>query len=185
MTTYPLVVADSATGTPMGCFYLDMFPREGKFNHFACFPQKLGALGTDGRYELPVAALICNFPPPTPGKPSLLSHGDVETLFHEFGHVMHGMLSRARFRRQLAFSVPRDFVEAPSQMLENFVWDPAILKKISSNAGSGEPLPDAMIASMNAARHYNQAWTQIGSDIFYAIVDQRLHLFPGPIACAD
>ncbi|MES1168110.1 MAG: M3 family metallopeptidase, partial [Oleiharenicola lentus] len=87
------VVQDSASGTPMGAFYLDMFPREGKFNHFACFPQKAGGVMADGRYDLPVVALLCNFPAPSADKPSLLKQSDVVTLFHEFGHVMHGMLS--------------------------------------------------------------------------------------------
>jgi Zn-dependent oligopeptidase len=127
------VVQDADTGTPMGAFYLDMFPRDGKFNHFACFPQKVGGFLPDGRYDLPVAALLCNFPAPSADKPSLLKQSDVVTLFHEFGHVMHGILSRSRFVAQTGFAVPQDFVEAPSQMLENWVWDKAVLDTFAAD----------------------------------------------------
>jgi thimet oligopeptidase len=117
------VVEDAASHVPMGAFFLDMFPRDGKFNHFANFPQKNGRVLPDGTYDLPLAALVCNFPPPSADKPSLLAHGDVETLFHEFGHVMHNLLSRARYESQTSSGVPRDFVEAPSQMLDTFAAD--------------------------------------------------------------
>ncbi|HVS52477.1 MAG TPA: M3 family metallopeptidase [Opitutaceae bacterium] len=147
------VVTDAATGEPMGSFYLDMFPREGKYNHFACFQQLLGRVLPDGRYELPVAALLCNFPPSGDGKPSLLQHDDVETLFHEFGHVMHAMLSRARFQRQESFNVPQDFVEAPSQMLENWVWDKAVLDTFAADyRDPAKKIPAVTIAALTAAR---------------------------------
>jgi hypothetical protein len=128
------VVQDADTGAPMGAFYLDMFPREGKFNHFACFPQKAPAACW------PTAATTCRSPrcsaisprrPPT--SPRCSSTNDVETLFHEFGHVMHGILSRSRFAAQTGFAVPKDFVEAPSQMLENWVWDKAVLDTFAAD----------------------------------------------------
>lgn len=169
------VVADSTTSAPMGCFYLDMFPREGKFNHFACFPQKNGALLADGRYELPVAALICNFPPPTEGKPSLLSHGDVETLFHEFGHVMHAMLGRARFRRQVSFAVPRDFVEAPSQMLENWVWDKAVLDTFAADyRDPSKKIPAETITALVRAREATEGYLN-RRQLALGLIDLALH----------
>ncbi|MGH7970282.1 MAG: M3 family metallopeptidase, partial [Limisphaerales bacterium] len=115
-------VSDAKTGEPLGLFYLDMFPREGKYNHFAEFGLIEGKRLEDGRYQRPTVALICNFPSPGKDTPSLLSHSDVETLFHEFGHAMHSILTRAKYARFSGTSVPRDFVEAPSQMLENWVW---------------------------------------------------------------
>ena len=169
------VVQDATTGVPMGAFYLDMFPREGKFNHFACFGQKAGGVMADGRYDLPVAALLCNFPAPSPDKPSLLKHDDVETLFHEFGHVMHGMLARARFASQGAFSVPRDFVEAPSQMLENWVWDKAVLDTFAADyRDPSKKIPAETIASLVAARQateglFNRRQLAIG------LLDLNLH----------
>jgi thimet oligopeptidase len=169
------VVQDKTTGVPMGAFYLDMFPREGKFNHFACFGQKAGGVMADGKYDLPVAALLCNFPAPSPDKPSLLKHDDVETLFHEFGHVMHGMLARARFASQGAFAVPRDFVEAPSQMLENWVWDKAVLDTFAADyRDPSKKIPAETIASLVAARqategYFNRRQLSIG------LLDLSLH----------
>ena len=169
------VVQDAATQAPMGAFYLDMFPRDGKFNHFACFPQKIGGVQPDGSYDLPVAALLCNFPVPSPGKPSLLLHSDVEVLFHEFGHVMHGMLSRSRYYSQSAAGVPRDFVEAPSQMLENWVWDKAVLDTFAADyRDSSKKIPAETIASLVAARqategYFNRRQLSIG------LLDLSLH----------
>jgi thimet oligopeptidase len=172
------VVQDSATGTPMGAFYLDMFPREGKFNHFACFPQKAGGVMADGRYDLPVAALLCNFPAPSADKPSLLKQADVVTLFHEFGHVMHGMLSRSRFVAQTGFAVPQDFVEAPSQMLENWVWDKAVLDTFAADyRDPAKKIPAETIASLVAAR---QATEGMGTrrQLSLGLLDLAMHAAP-------
>src|SRR5207247_7948756 len=87
----PYLVTDSPTGEPLGMFYLDMFPREGKFNHFAQFAIISGKLLPDGKYQRPTVALLCNFPPATEDKPSLLTHSDVETLLPEFGHALHSI----------------------------------------------------------------------------------------------
>jgi thimet oligopeptidase len=126
-------VSDSATGEPLGMFYLDMFPREGKFNHFAMFEIIGGKVLPDGKYQRPTVALLCNFPPPSEGKPSLLSHGDVETLFHEFGHALHSIVTRAKYSRFAGTNVPGDFVEAPSQMLQNWVWDKKVLDTFAAD----------------------------------------------------
>lgn len=169
------VVQDSATGAPMGAFYLDMFPREGKFNHFACFPQKTGGVMADGRYDLPVAALLCNFPAPSADKPSLLKHDDVQTLFHEFGHVMHAMLSRSRFVAQGGFNVPQDFVEAPSQMLENWVWDKAVLDTFAADyRDPAKKIPAETIAAMVAARQATEGWNE-RRQLSIGLLDLGLH----------
>jgi len=169
------VVQDAASGVPMGAFYLDMFPREGKYNHFACFPQKAGGVTAAGGYDLPVAALMCNFPAPSADKPSLLTHADVETLFHEFGHVMHVMLSRSRYVAQGAFSVPGDFVEAPSQMLEAWVWDKAVLDTFAADYRDPEKkIPAATIASLVEARQATAAYATRRQQSF-GIMDLALH----------
>src|SRR5215471_4119567 len=127
------VVTDSATGEPLGMFYLDMFPREGKFNHFAQFDIISGKLLSTGKYQRPTVALLCNFPPATGDAPSLMTHQDVETLFHEFGHALHSIVTRAKYGRFAGTHVPGDFVEAPSQMLQNWVWDKKVLDTFAAD----------------------------------------------------
>ena len=147
------VVADSATGEPLGMFYLDNFPREGKFNHFAQFNIIGGKLLPDGKYQRPTVALVCNFPPATADKPSLLTHTDVETLFHEFGHALHSIVTRANFARFTGTHVPRDFVEAPSQMLQHWVWDKDVLDTFAADyRDPSKKIPAEMVQKMNDAK---------------------------------
>ena len=146
-------VSDRKTGEPLGLFYLDMFPREGKYNHFAQFGIIEGKLLPDGRYQRPVCALVCNFPPPQPDKPSLLSHDEVETLFHEFGHAMHTILTRAKYSRFSGTSVPQDFVEAPSQMLENWAWDKTVLDSFAADyRDPRKKIPQEILDQLKASR---------------------------------
>ena len=133
------LVTDSATGEPLGMFYLEMFPREGKFNHFAQFDIISGKLLPDGKYQRPTVALLCNFPPPTGDAPSLMTHQDVETLFHEFGHALHSIVTRAKYGRFAGTHVPGDFVEAPSQMLQNWVWDKRVLDTFAADYQGPSP----------------------------------------------
>ena len=172
-------VTDTATGVDRGVFYLDLYPRPGKYGHFANFGPTAGRTMPDGTVRPAVNTIIGNWPVPAPGKPSLLSHQDVLTFFHEFGHNVADLCADAPYET-LNAGFRLDFVEAPSQMLENFVWDHAILKRISANA-AGEPLPDALIAKMNAARHFNEAWNEVGGIIFYSLVDQRFHTSAPPV----
>jgi len=172
-------VTDTASGADRGVFYLDLYPRPGKYGHFANFGPTARRTLPDGTVRPAVNTIIGNWPVPTPGKPSLLSHQDVLTFFHEFGHNVADLCGDAPYET-LNNGFRLDFVEAPSQMLENFVWDKAILKRISANA-AGQPLPDALIDKMNAARHFNEAWGQVGGIIFYSLVDQRLHTAPPPV----
>jgi len=147
-------VTDSQTGEPLGFFYLDMFPREGKFNHFAVFSLIDGKRLADGTYQRPVCSLVCNFPPPTADKPSLLSHSDVETLFHEFGHAMHGVLTRAKFGRFAGSSVPGDFVEAPSQMLEAWIWDKKVLDSFAADyRDPSKKIPPAILGKLKESKY--------------------------------
>ena len=173
-------VRDTATQADRGVMYLDLYPRPGKYGHFANVGPTPRRTLPDGTIRPAVNAIVGNWPAPAPGRPSLLSHDDVLSFFHEFGHNVAALCSDTPYET-LNAGYRLDFLEAPSQMLENFVWDAQILKKISSNVDTGEPLPDAMIASMNAARHFNQAWNQISSDIFYALYDQRIHTATPPV----
>jgi thimet oligopeptidase len=166
-------VHDSATGRYIGDFYLDLFPRPGKYEHFASFPLLPYRVLADGRARPPLDAIIGNWPMPAPGKPAVLSHDDVETFFHEFGHDMATMLATAPYET-LSAGFRSDFVEAPSQMLENWVWDPQILKELSSNVTTGEPLSDDTIAKMRAARYVDHAYYTT-QQIVYATVDMKFH----------
>src|SRR5947207_9681681 len=147
------LVSDSATGEPLGLFYLDMFPREGKFNHFAEFEILGGKLLPDGKYQRPTVALLCNFPPASADKPSLMTHSDVETLFHEFGHALHSITTRAKYGRFAGTHVPGDFVEAPSQMLQNWVWDKKVLDPFAADyRDPSKKIPADIIQKMNDAK---------------------------------
>jgi thimet oligopeptidase len=146
-------VSDATTGEPMGLFYLDMFPREGKYNHFAEFGIIDGKLLEDGTYQRPVVSLICNFPAPQPDRPSLLPHEDVVTLFHEFGHAMHAILTRAKYVRFSGTSVPGDFVEAPSQMLENWAWDKNVLDSFAADyRDPSKKIPPEILSQLKASK---------------------------------
>jgi Zn-dependent oligopeptidase len=147
------MVTDSATGEPLGMFYLDMFPREGKFNHFAQFDIIGGKLLPDGKYQRPTVALLCNFPPASGDKPSLMTHQDVETLFHEFGHALHSITTHAHYGRFAGAHVPGDFVEAPSQMLQNWVWDKTVLDTFAADyRDPSKKIPAETVQKMNDAK---------------------------------
>jgi oligopeptidase A len=169
------LVTDSATGEPLGMFYLDMFPREGKFNHFAQFDIISGKLLPDGKYQRPTVALICNFPPANADKPSLLPHSDVETLFHEFGHALHSIVTRARYGRFAGTHVPGDFVEAPSQMLQNWVWDKKMLDTFAADyRDPSKKIPAEIIRKMNDAKLAN-AGVFYRRQFAFASLDLALH----------
>ncbi len=167
-------ITDTASGKPIGWFYLDLYPRPGKFEHFANFPLRPGRVLADGSYQRPVSAIIGNWPVPAPGKPALLSHDDVIVFFHEFGHLMHSTLSIAPYETLYGTAVRADFVEAPSQMLENFMWQPSILKEVSSNVKTGQPLPDDLITKMIALKHVDDGYSW-SSQAFYAQYDMTIH----------
>lgn len=169
------VVEDAATLEPLGAFYLDLFPRDGKYNHFAQFDVVGGKRLPDGRYRRPVAALVCNFTPGAPGEPALMTHDEVQTFFHEFGHCLHAVLTRAEHARFAGGAVPRDFVEAPSQMFENWAWDPEVLAIFAGHwQDPSRGLPIETLRALKQADLATKAvWyrRQLG----YALADLRLH----------
>lgn len=171
-------VWDKAKNRPVGRFYLDLFPRENKYSHAAQWGLIARKKWSDGRVQLPLAALVCNFTKPTADKPSLLPHDQAETFFHEFGHSLHTMLSETEYGRFAGTAVARDFVEAPSQMFENWVWDPAVLRTFTKHYKTGAPLPDDVLKGMIAARTLGSGIETQGQ-LFLGEMDQAFHTAPG------
>ncbi|HVS09050.1 MAG TPA: M3 family metallopeptidase [Planctomycetota bacterium] len=145
-------------------FYLDMHPRPDKYKHAAMFHLRTGIEGEC----LPEAALVCNFPSPSADDPALLQHRDVTTFFHEFGHLLHHLFAgRQRYLWFSGISTEWDFVEAPSQMFEEWAWDSGVLGRFARHFRTGEPLPAEILARMRAAEEYGKG-LQIAVQMFYA-----------------
>ncbi len=147
-------------GVKSGNFYLDLFPRQNKYTHFACFPinQYRNANGSEA---LPAAALVCNFPEGNAEQPSLLKHREVITLFHEFGHLVHWLLCHPAIASQNAFTVKGDFTEAPSQFLENWCWEYDALKLFAKNYKTGAALPLSLFTKMKQAQLVNAGFNNM------------------------
>ena len=161
-------------GSLVGILYTDYFPRAGKrpgawMNQI--LPQYVDAEGVDHR---PVIINVGNFNKPTAGNPSLLSMDDVETLFHEFGHALHGLLSRAHYQSLSGTNTPRDFVELPSQFMENYAYEPEVLKTYAFHYQTGEVIPDELIEKINNAGKFNQGF--VTTELLSAsILDMDFH----------
>ncbi|HRK22992.1 MAG TPA: M3 family metallopeptidase, partial [Fimbriimonadaceae bacterium] len=167
-------VKDKATGRLLGRMYTDLYPRENKYNHAACWGLRPRKTFADGTSQVPLAALVCNFTKPTADKPSLLPHDEAETFFHEFGHGLHHILSNTRYGRFSGTSVARDFVEAPSQMMENWVWNPQVLSLFAKHYKTGETLPMSLLESMKRARSLGSG-IETEHQFYYGMVDQAFH----------
>lgn len=160
-------------GKIIAYFAMDLFPRDGKYGHAAAFDLINGRVDND-HYVAPFASLVCNFPKPTDKHPSLLSYDEVETFFHEFGHIMHDVLTKTRYESQAGFHVAWDFVEMPSQMLENWVSSKEILKKISGHYKTRKPLPDTLITHLLQAQKFRIS-TMYLRQMLLSLFDMELH----------
>jgi Zn-dependent oligopeptidase len=167
-------IHDADSGEELAHFYLDLFPREGKYGHAAEFPLIMSRRMEDGSYQNPVCAMVANFTKPTASAPSLLQHSEVETLFHEFGHVLHQNLGRTELARFAGTSVERDFVEAPSQIMQHWVWRADVLRRFARHHETGEPIPDHLVEQLVAARQLNVAVHQL-RQLQYGWWDQAMH----------
>ncbi|KAM7287043.1 thimet oligopeptidase [Ixodes scapularis] len=170
-------VTDVASQELLGYFLMDLFPREGKYSHFCNIPMQPGCRTADGSRQLAVVSVLCNFPKPTADKPSLLTHNEVTTFFHEFGHTMHHICSRANLVEFEGTRVERDFVECPSQMLENWCWDLEALRLMSGHYSTGEPIPEDLAKKLMASRLANVAQFNL-RQVSLALFDLELHSRP-------
>ncbi len=170
-------IRDRSSGAPIAYFYADLHPREGKFGHAAAFPMVLGHRGADGSWVTPVSTIAANFTPPSGDRPALLKHAEVQTLFHEFGHILHMSLTRAEFARFSGAETEWDFVEAPSQIMEHWTWEPSVLDRFARHFASGEPIPAELVEQVRRSRWVNVA-IKIGVQAFYGGIDLALHAEP-------
>lgn len=171
-------VDDVATHEMLGHFYTDLYPRPNKYTHAACWGLQERKVYMDGTLQLPLAAMVCNFTKPTADKPSLVEHDEVETFFHEFGHCLHNMLTKTTLGRFSGTSVALDFVEAPSQMFENWVWNGKVLGTFARHYKTGKPLPDSLLKGMIAARNLGSGIESEGQ-FYLGLMDQDYHTAPG------
>jgi Zn-dependent oligopeptidase len=170
-------IREASTGEELSRFYLDLFPREGKYGHAAEFPLLPSRRREDGSYQNPVCAMVANFTKPTKEAPSLLQHGEVETLFHEFGHVLHQNLGRTELARFSGTNTERDFVEAPSQIMENWIWDADVLRRFARHYETGEPIPGELVDQLVAARDLNKGRWYL-RQMTLGWWDQQIHAGP-------
>jgi thimet oligopeptidase len=176
-------IRDRASGDVLAHFYADLFPREGKFGHAAAFPIVIGHRRADGTYQRPVNAIAANFTPPSGDRPSLLRHGpsgEVETLFHEFGHILHMSLTRSEFTRFGAAETEWDFVEAPSQIMEHWVWEPDVLARFARHYRTGEAIPADLVVRMAGSRYMNVGLRGT-RQVFFGTMDLALHASEEPL----
>lgn len=156
-------------------YYMDLYARTGKRGGAWMADLQGRRLCNDGSIQTPVALINCNFTPPSEGKPALLTHDEVETLFHEFGHALQHMLTTVNYSQVAGISgVPWDAVEFPSQFFENWVWEREVLQRMTAHVETGEPIPDALLEKMQQARHFQAAMAML-RQLEFALFDMRLH----------
>ena len=173
-------IVDSKNNQLIGYFYTDFTPRPGKYGHAAAFPLLSARLMATG-YSKPVSAIVANLTPPSNGKPSLMNHGEVETVFHEFGHIMHQTLTKAPYASLSGSNVAQDFVEAPSQMLENWVWSPEVLTMLSGHyTDHSKKLPAELLKKMIEARNFNRGYYYT-RQLMLALTDMTYHSTDGAV----
>lgn len=168
-------------GKPVGGFYVDFYARSTK-RAGAWMDQCLNRSRDDGQLQIPVAHLVCNYTRPTGDRPSLLTHDEVVTLFHEMGHVLHHLLTRIDYPSVAGINgVPWDAVELPSQFMETFAWEPEVVALCSAHYQTGEPLPATILKNLRESKNF-QAGLDLLRQVEFALFDMRIHTGP---AAAD
>ena len=170
-------VIDKVSGNTMGIFYLDLYPREGKFKHYAVF-DILNRRVKDGKALLPITSMVANFQKPTDKQPSLLTHNEVETFFHEFGHLMHVITNQASYASFGLDGIKPDFIEVPSMLLENWAWKEDVLQVLSGYYRD----PDKKLPSDLLGRMLKAKLLDVGAltlrQVFFSLIDMYYHTDP-------
>ena len=159
-----------STGEKLAYFYLDLYPRLGKFTHAAVFDLSIGSQDGD---ILPVSSMVANFPNPNSGD-GLMTFDEVETLFHEFGHVLHFGIGKAKYARFVGANVEWDFVEAPSQIMEHWVWRSECLKRFAKHIDTGESLDEITCNKLNESKNIGVSLLTL-RQVSFGLADQHLH----------
>ena len=157
-------------GQQLAYFYLDLYPREGKFTHAAVFDISSGG---SNRQHLPICSMVANFPSPNTGD-GLMTFDEVETLFHEFGHVLHNGIGKSKYKRFVGANCEWDFVEAPSQIMEHWVWKVECMKRISKHIDSGDTLSDEICEKLNKSKNIGVSLLTL-RQVSFGLADQHLH----------
>jgi len=166
-------------GSHLGLLFADFFPRESKRGG-AWMTSYRKQYKEEGQRIAPVISIVCNFTKPVGEQPALLTFDEASTLFHEFGHALHGLLSDVKYKSLSGTSVPRDFVELPSQVMENWAADPAVLKTYAKHYQTGEAIPDSLIAKMEKAGTFDQGFATV-EYLSASLLDMNYHAATKPI----
>jgi len=160
-------------GSHLGVLYADFFPRASK-NSGAWMTSFRPQAMKDGKRVAPVISIVCNFTKPVGDQPALLTFDESSTLFHEFGHALHGLLSNVKYKSLAGTAVSRDFVELPSQIMENWAADPAVLKEYAKHYQTGEAIPDTLIQKLENAGTFNQGFATV-EYLAASLLDMNYH----------
>jgi peptidyl-dipeptidase Dcp len=170
-----------ADGSHVGILYMDFHPRESKRGGAWMSAYRSQYVDPNGKFVAPVITIVCNFSPPTSAQPALLTYDEMTTFFHEFGHALHGLLSDVTYPSLAGTSVPRDFVELPSQVMENWARQPEVMITFAKHYETGEPMPQALMDRIQASAHFNQGFAT-AEFLASAFLDFEYHTITEPFA---
>jgi len=168
-----------ADGSHVGILYMDFHPRDSKRSGAWMSSYRTQYVDRDGKFITPVITIVCNFSPPTSSQPSLLTYDEMTTFFHEFGHALHGLLSKVTYPSLAGTAVPRDFVELPSQIMENWAKEPSVMITFAKHYETGEPMPQELIDRIQASSHFNQGFSTV-EFLASAFLDFEYHTITEP-----
>jgi peptidyl-dipeptidase Dcp len=168
-----------ADDTHIGILYMDFHPRESKRGGAWMSAYRSQRIEQDGRFVHPIITVVCNFSPPSGGQPSLLTYDEMTTYFHEFGHALHGLLSNVTYPSLAGTNVPRDFVELPSQIMENWANEPEVMQTFAKHYETGEPMPQELMDRLVASSQFNQGFATV-EFLASAFLDMEYHTLTEP-----